>query len=189
MLRSRIVGDSIANRVSIFQTHLFDRPRQVDPANHLTIGWVDLKHVGFVPNVGVKISVDVLQFVDLVPTPPRFHDVKFANHFVRGRIHKENARGPITDDQLFSVVSESPALTIPRGLTCFLQSVLVIVQNGVGLPGKLKPFLVPQAQSLGKQIRSNVDAPQRVAGLDFNLPERGLTVASRTFVKFSFVED
>src|SRR5579863_6568451 len=185
----RVPRDSVENG---FRAGVFARRKQaleIDPAQDPAGAGRNTRDPVGVPDVGVHLTLDVLEFVEIRHRLAVVLDGQAADLLERKRIEESQGRRAIAENERLAVLGKAPSFSGVREGVQQAECESVIDQGYVGLPGELDQGASPGGEAFAKVLWIDGLVLKDAAGFEVDHAQRGLAVDPGAFVEVAVDED
>ena len=156
-ISGRVISNAVKNGARAFKFALVDDSAQVDPPEDLSGARRDANDSLSLPDIGVDLTVDVFQFVQIVDRPAGLIGNMDASCLAkRFRIEKAEIRSSLAHNQVCAIMSQTPSFARVCKRSQQREAEAIIDEALVSLPGQLNQVAAPIREPLAKILRGHV---------------------------------
>src|ERR1700761_1054961 len=179
----RIVSNAVQHRFLIDHLVRWKQATQINPGDHSAIAGIDARNPVRMPDIGINLSLDKFQLVELVYFRRAVLDHDVMGFLKRKRIAKAKGRRAIAGDDFPCGPRHSPALAAVGELLHRPEAEAVVDKADAGLPGPLINVCPPVDNPLAKILRRQIALLDNSPALRLNGEQGRMSRNPGTFVK------
>src|SRR6185437_12282626 len=162
------------------------KPRQIDPGNDRAGVRIDARYAIRLPDVGQNRPLKPFQLVELIYGPASSGHMDAAQFMQGLRIQDAQLRCAVAHDDLAVITGQRPTFTRILEMTLHRESVQVVDEADLRLPGQADQTIAPVGNTLTEVLRRQVVVEHDLAGFQADLTNARVPLEAGALIQVAF---